>query len=221
MTHSVDGPFERCGPFRHPVDTALILAGGSSRRLGRPKALEVVAGKTIVERAVEAVTPFAGELIVSIADTPMAETLQHLFPTAAFVIDRRPGKGPIEGIIRGTEVARGERLLVAPCDAPLLRPELYRLLLASLGAHDAAVPKLDVFDPVRAVYRVASVRRLLSGRKSPLPSPSSLVDRLDAVFVLEDQLRTVDPRLDSFLDVNDASDLETALTRLRSISHSA
>ena len=221
MTHSVDGPFERCGPFRHPVDTALILAGGSSRRLGRPKALEVVAGKTIVERVAQAIAPFGGELVVSIADAPMAETLKRLLPTAAFVIDHRPGKGPIEGIIRGTEVARGERLLVAPCDAPLLRPELYRLLLASLGAHDAAVPRLDVFDPVRAVYRTAALRGILSGPMVDLPSPSSLVDRLDAEFVIEDQLRTVDPRLDSFLDVNDPSDLETVLTRLRSISHSA
>ena len=203
------------------MDTALILAGGSSRRFGRPKALEVVAGTTIVERVVEAVAPFAGEVVVSIAEAPLAETLRRLLPTAAFVIDRRRGKGPIEGFIRGIEVARGERLLVAPCDAPLLQPELYRLLLASLGAHDAAVPKLDVFDPVRAVYRTAALRRILSGRKTALPSPSSLVDRLDAVFVLEDQLRTVDPQLDSFLDVNEASDLELVLARISSVSHSA
>jgi len=203
------------------VDTGLILAGGLSRRLGRPKALEVVAGKTIIERVGEAIAPFAGEVVVSIAEAPMGETLQRLLPTAAFVIDRRPWKGPIEGIMRGTEVARGERLLVAPCDAPLLRPELYRLLFASLGAHDAAVPKIDVLDPVRAVYRVAALRRVLSGRKTALPSPSSLVDRLDAVFVLEEQLRTVDPHLDSFLDMNDASDLETVRARIRSISRSA
>src|SRR3989442_11955121 len=125
------------------VGTALLLAGGSSRCSGGRKALEAVAGTTIVERVVEAVAPFAAELVVSIAEAPMAETLRRLIPTAAFVIDRRRGKGPIEGIIRGIEVARGERLLVAPCDAPLLRPELYRLLLASLGAPASPVPKLD------------------------------------------------------------------------------
>ena len=203
------------------VDTGLILAGGSSRRLGRPKALEVVAGKTVVERVVEAIAPFASEVVVSIAEAPMAEALQRFLPMATFVTDRRRGKGPIEGIMRGTEVARGERLLVAPCDAPLLRPELYRLLLASLGAHDAAVPRIDVLDPVRAVYRVAALRRILSGRKTALPSPSSLVDRLDAVFVLEEQVRAVDPRLDSFVDMNDAFDLETVRARISSISRSA
>ncbi|HYT18365.1 MAG TPA: molybdenum cofactor guanylyltransferase [Thermoplasmata archaeon] len=203
------------------MDTALMLAGGSSRRFGRPKALEVVAGKTILARAVEAIAPLAGEVVISIAEAPMAEALRHFLPRATFVTDRRRGKGPIEGLMRGIEVARGERVLVAPCDAPLLRPDLYRLLLASLGTHDAAVPKLDVFDPVRAVYRTAAVRRILSAAKVALPSPSSLVDRLDAVFVLEDQLRAVDPELDSFLDVNDASGLEPVLARLISTSHSA
>lgn len=183
--------------------------------------MEIVAGKAIVGRVVEAVIPFAGEVVVSIAEAPMAETLRRVLPSAAFVVDRRPGKGPIEGIMRGIEVARGKRLLVAPCDAPLLRPELYRLLLASLGDHDAAVPKLDVFDPVRAVYRTAALRRIFSDPEVALPSPSSLVDRLDSVFVLEDTLRAVDPRLDSFLDVNDASDLEPVLARLKSISRSA
>src|SRR5437879_13697748 len=99
----------------------------------------------------------------------MAETLRRLIPTAAFVIDRRRGKGPIEGIIRGIEVARGERLLVAPCDAPLLQPELYRLLLASLVAHEAAVPKLDIFDPVRAVYRTAALLPIFSGPTTSVP----------------------------------------------------
>lgn len=203
------------------MDTALILAGGASTRLGRPKALEVVAGKTIVERVVEAVAPFASEVVVAVAGAPMAETLRPLIPAAAFVIDRRRGRGPIEGIMRGIEVARGERLLVAPCDAPLLRAGLYHLLLTSLGAHEAAVPKLDVFDPVRAVYRAVALRRIFSEAKTALPSPSSLVDRLDAVFVLEDKLRSVDPRLDSFLDVNDPSDLEEVFARLKSTSHSA
>src|SRR5437879_966408 len=124
-------------------------------------------------------------------------------------------------MICGMGVARRDRLPVARCGVPLLLPELYRRLVASLGAHNGAVPKRDVFDPVRAVYRTAALRRILSGPKADLPSPSSLVDRLDAVFVLEDQLRTVDPRLDSFLDVNDASDLEVVLARISSISRSA
>src|SRR2546428_355300 len=136
------------------------------------------------------------------AHAPDAGPLRQVLPRAKFAVDRRRSVGPIEGMTRGFQVARGERVLVAPCDAPLLRPDLYRLLIKSLGAHDAAVPQVGVFDPIRAVYRRREVRRRLANTTESLPSPSSLVDRLDAIFVREDSLRSVDPRLDSFLDVN-------------------
>ena len=163
--------------MRESVDTALILAGGSSTRFRAPKALVDVAGKPMVQRVFEAVSPFAGEVIVSIADSSMADALRRFLSRAEYAVDERRGMGPIEGIRRGIEIARGERLLVAPCDAPLLRPGLYRLLLEVLGAYDAAVPKFEVLDPVRAVYRRNRVAEILQADRT-VPSPSALADRL-------------------------------------------
>lgn len=197
------------------METALVLAGGSSRRFGRPKALEDVAGKTIARRVVDALAPLATEIIVSVADPAMADAIQEEVPEARTVVDLRKSTGPIEGIARGVEVAHGERILVAPCDAPLLRTDLYRMLLRAIGDHEAAVPRLDVFDPVRAVYRRGAVLRVLHGPRA-IASPSALVDQLDAAFVGEADLRSIDPDLDSFLDVNTDADLEEALRRMRS-----
>src|SRR3989442_10433387 len=103
-------------------------------------------------------------------------------PAVRFAVDRRGGVGPIEGLVRGFEIARGRRVLVAPCDAPLLRPELYRLLLDDLGDYEAAVPKLEVVDPIRAVYRR---RRVFEGpQTSPgIRSPSAPVDPLPCHFL--------------------------------------
>jgi molybdopterin-guanine dinucleotide biosynthesis protein A len=84
-----------------------------------------------------------------------------------------------------------------------------------LGNHQAAVPRLEVFDPVRAVYRTSAVRGLLAKQLGGPSSPSAVVDRLDAVFVEAEQLRSVDPRLDSFLDVNTPGDLDEVVRRLR------
>ena len=200
--------------MRESVDTALILAGGSSTRFRGPKALVDVAGKPMVQRVLEAVSPFAGEVIVSVADMSMADALRHFISTAEYAVDERRGMGPIEGIRRGTEIARGERLLVAPCDAPLLRPELYRLLLEVLGAYDAAVPKLEVLDPVRAVYRRTRAMEILEGDKT-VRSPSALVDRLNYLPVGPDRIRSVDPDLSSFVDVNSRADLDDVLRRMR------
>ncbi len=196
------------------LDTALILAGGSSTRFRASKALVDVAGKAMVQRVFEAVSPFAGQVIVSIADSSMADALRRFTSTAEYVVDERRGLGPIEGIRRGSEIARGERLLVAPCDAPLLRPGLYRLLLEVLGAYDAAVPRLEVLDPVRAVYRRTRVMEILEGDRT-VRSPSALVDRLHYVSVGPDRIRSVDPDLSSFVDVNSRADLDEVLRRMR------
>src|SRR5256885_5986952 len=61
----------------------------------------------MVQRVFEAVSPFAGEVIVSIADSSMADALRRFLSRAEYAVDERRGMGPIEGIRRGIEIARG------------------------------------------------------------------------------------------------------------------
>ena len=196
------------------VDTALVLAGGESERFGEPKSLVDVAGKPMIRRVVDAIGPLAGEVVVSVAVSAIVPVLQSIVPEASFVVDRQTGRGPIEGFRRGFDIARGDRVLVAPCDAPLLRPELYRLFLRSLGHYESVVPKFDVFDPVRAVYRRQAVARVLRSQKSNVASPSGLVDCLRCRFIDADRIRAVDPDLSSFFDVNTRADLDDVLAKL-------
>ena len=195
------------------VDTALVLAGGESKRFGRPKALLDVGGTPMVRRVVDAIGPLAGELVVSVATSEMVSALRPILPEAAFSIDGRSERGPIEGFRRGFDVAQGDRVLVAPCDAPLLQPGLYRLFLRSLGRHECVVSKFDVFDPLRAIYRRRVATRILRSDES-IASPSALVDRLRCCFVDADRIRAVDPDLASYLDVNTQADLDEVLARL-------
>ena len=159
------------------------------------------------------------ETIVSVADEQAAQPLRQILPEAIFVPDARRNRGPIEGFLQGFRMARGKIVLVAPCDAPLIRPDVYHVLLGVLRDHDAAVPRPDVFDPVRAVYRHSAVLKVLEGLN--VESPSALVDRLRAIFLGPDQLRAVDPNLDSFLDVNTQDDVDEVRRRMRDTRTSA
>jgi molybdopterin-guanine dinucleotide biosynthesis protein A len=190
------------------VRSALVLAGGASSRFGRPKALIEFRGRPMIAWITDVVSRHADELLVSVADPDQADLVRAAVPRALVVQDEAKGRGPIEGLARGFEAAAGELVLVAPCDAPLLRPALHDALVTALGDHEAAVPRIEVFDPVRAVYRREAAVRVL--REAAVPSPSALVDRLRTVVLDEPALRLVDPDLRSFLDVNGPEDLARA-----------
>ena len=156
----------------------------------------------------------AGETIVSVEGPEGEASIRSILPRAVFVHDERHGRGPIEGFRQGFRAAHGDLVLVAPCDAPFLRPPLYRRLLEVFGDHDAAVPKPEVLDPVRAVYRRDRVLEILDVSLA-VRSPSALVDRLDFVSLDLDQIREVDPDLSSFIDVNTRTDLDKVLQKRR------
>ena len=197
------------------VYSALILAGGESRRFGGPKALVEIAGRPLIAHVAHAMASLAEETIVSVDGPEREAQIRPVLPGVAFAHDVRHDRGPIEGFHGGFQAARGDIVLVAPCDAPLLRASLYRLLLEVIGDHDAAVPKLDVPDPVRAVYRRDRVMEVLE-TSSTVRSPSALVDRLKSVYVPTERLRGIDPDLSSFVDVNTPIDLDEVLLRLES-----
>ncbi len=188
--------------------TGLILAGGNSSRFGSPKALARYRGRPMIRWVADVLLEEADELLVSVRSHDQARRVGRILPEARPIVDRRRERGPIEGFARGFEVADGDVVFVAPCDAPLLRPALYELLLASLAHRDAAVPRLQVIDPLRAVYRTDAVRRALAERAPRCPS--ALVDVLLPAVLDARELRRVDPALVSFIDVNRRADLGLA-----------
>lgn len=189
--------------------TGLILAGGKSSRFGPPKALARFRGRPLVRWVADALSSRADELLVSVRSREQAKRLGRVVPEARPVLDARDDRGPIEGFVRGFEAARGDVVLVAPCDAPLLRSAVYDLLLRALAHREAAVSRVEAIDPLRAVYSRDAVRRALAERAPTCPS--ALVDVLWPVILDADELREADPSLASFVDVNRQADLRRAL----------
>ena len=73
------------------------------------------------------------------------------------VEDERTGEGPLQGLITSLERARGERVMVSPCDTPLLRADICRLLIDSSEGRDGAVParQLELPFSVQGMVRCA------------------------------------------------------------------
>jgi molybdenum cofactor guanylyltransferase len=133
--------------------TLLVLAGGASRRMGRPKALLPVGATTLVEWLVARLAPAFDHLLVAAAGPDQVPAgLRH-----RLVHDLHAGAGPLAGVEAGLAASPHETLLAVACDMPRVTAGLARRLVDAAEAEpglDAAVPRLGGRpEPACAAYR--------------------------------------------------------------------
>jgi len=200
------------------VRGAIILAGGTSRRMGRPKALVRFLDVPLVQWMVRTVRPVAPEVIV-VARPSLARRLSHLplEGEARIIRDRVRVRGPLAGLLAGAASVGGEYVAALACDLPLLQVPLLRALFREARGRDAAVPRWPGgrIEPLGAVYR--RVPLLAAARASLRSGDWALQDVVARLrnprFVDTDSLRPFDESLVSFTNVNTLEELERAERR--------
>lgn len=122
-----------------PTLGGAVLAGGASRRMGRDKALIVVGGTTLVERAVGALGEAGAEPVVVVGGDPAPFRALGLDP----VPDRWPGEGPLGGIITALHTVPADIVVVLSCDLTEPSSIAVRTVVSALGTADVAVPVVE------------------------------------------------------------------------------
>lgn len=138
--------------------TGYVLAGGQSSRMGEDKALLDLGGRTLVERAADALS--------AVADTVKIVGLRGEYNGRLNVIpDSFDGRGSVVGLYTALADCRTEYAAVLACDLPFVGGELLIELAASIGEHDAAMPKQSDgrLQPLCAVYRVNACLPVVEG----------------------------------------------------------
>src|SRR5687768_2100936 len=110
----------------------IVLCGGQSTRMGRPKAWLPVGDELMLSRVVRVMSEVVSPIVV------VAAPGQELPPLAADVLiarDAHPGRGPLEGLRAGLLGLRGsaDAAFVSSCDVPLLEPTFIRRMIELLG----------------------------------------------------------------------------------------
>lgn len=189
--------------------SAAIMAGGKSRRMGSDKAwLDLGDGRPMVRRVIEALSEVADEVLLVANDERYAALGLRVVP------DRFPRGGVLGGIATGVGAAAHERVLVAACDMPFLRPEAFRLLIERSEGHDAVVPNVGgEYECLHALYAKACLpaieRAIAAGRMRA----TSFLAEVRLREVGEAELRAVDPDLVSITNLNTPQDLAAARAR--------
>ncbi|MDC7228113.1 MAG: molybdenum cofactor guanylyltransferase [Spirochaetales bacterium] len=130
--------------------SALILAGGESRRFGSNKALAPFGDTTLIEHIISRLEPLFEEIIIS-ANNPEIYSRLGL-PVCE---DLLPETGPLAGLHAGLKAAASDYVFVTACDMPYVTPDIIgqmRSILVKTNP-DAIVPARNGFiEPFHGFY---------------------------------------------------------------------
>jgi molybdopterin-guanine dinucleotide biosynthesis protein A len=186
--------------------TAVVLAGGKGRRIGRPKAFVELGGRALIEWVLEPLRDLFPEVLIVSTD---AEPFTHL--GIRVVADTLPGRGALGGAFTGLGAAGLDQVLIVGCDMPFLCRPLLAHLATHLGEREAVVPRAaDGLHPLHAVYAKRSIEVFSRTLGEGITKFMRLLSRLDAVEVGEEEMRRFDQGLHSLFNLNSPEDLDQA-----------
>ena len=190
--------------------TGVVLAGGLSSRLGRDKAQVELAGKTLLQRALEPLQAVCLQVLVvtsaeGLASQVVAATGVRLIP------DLEPGRGPLGGLYSGLHAAEGTQVLLVGCDMPFLKPALLEVVIKAAVGRQAAVPRLDgVPQTLHAVYSPGCLPAIEKLMTAGSPGLRDLLSMVDVRYLESEEITPLDPQLLSFFNANTRTELEQA-----------
>lgn len=183
--------------------SAVLLAGGESRRMGTDKAALLFREEPLWRIQLELLRELEpAEILVSARTDPDWRPAD-----ARFVGDDPPSRGPLSGLAASLANMRTKHLLALAVDMPLMTDKYLTFLCNQVEPRSGAIAKIDNrFEPLVAIYpqdALGDFQRALSGKDF---SMQALVAHLVAMGSLRVVSVTDDERK-LFLNVNEVSDL--------------
>lgn len=184
--------------------TAIILAGGDSKRMGRDKAALPFNGETLLQSVIAGVQPLFAQTLVSVRELRGDVALPQ-------ISDMQADGGPLVALISALEAITTPWAFVVACDMPFVAPALTAHLASLRADHQAVVPKVNEHaQPMAAFYARNALPLLQSSLASGNKSLTGALKTLDVRYVTADELVQFDPQLRSFFDLDTPQDVAIA-----------
>ncbi len=189
--------------------TAVILAGGKSKRMGRNKELLNINNRRLVEMQISKLEKDFEDIII-ITNYPQYYHGLNC-KTATDIIKN---KGPIGGIYAGLVNSSSLYTYFLACDMPVINRDYIKFLKSMLKKkkHKACITLLgEWIEPFNAFYSNEMINDIKNYIEEDGYSVHKLVKNLNVLFVEEKTARKYSPNWEMFINFNTKEDVESFL----------
>ena len=184
--------------------SAVLLAGGESRRMGRDKATIEFDGRPLWERQLEILRALGPEMMfVSARATP-----SWLPVDAELLLDDPPSRGPLSGLTKALAAMRTTHLVALAVDMPFMASEQLRKLCSRAQPGLGVVPMIrGQAEPLAAIYPAEAAVDFAAALAGTDFSLQRIIQKLAAVEKV--RLFTVSPKDEHlFRSLNQPGDIK-------------
>lgn len=204
-------------PTRFAYLTGFVQAGGASRRMGRPKAVLLIDGETMLDRQVRLLRSVASRVVIVGGNQEYSKGSDVLR-----IPDLVMGRGPLAGIYTALAETRVEFNLILGCDLPFISRRLLRYLAvrAIAAGGDVTVPCSwdGRLQPLCAVYRRQALHAVRSRITLGDNTLRSFFPKVHCTVIPWRDLARAGFRQSIFGNMNTPEDYELARRRLEAPS---
>lgn len=189
-------------------NTAIILAGGKSSRMGYNKSFLKIGKLSFIEIVLEKVKDFNDIIIVT--NTPD----EYKYLGIKVVKDIFPFTGPLGGIYTGLKYARYENAVVFPCDMPFINTKLLKYIAQIAENYDGVVPKVDGFyQPLCSAYSKKCIKLFGESLKNGITKIIDIYPLMNIYYMTKKEIEEYGNYEDMFININTPEEYEKYVRR--------
>ncbi len=137
---------------------AIILAGGSSSRMGFDKTFIKIGGLTLIERQIKLLDTIFDKIIIVTNGQRKSDSLYKIMDknrlkNVKIIQDIILGQGPLGGIYSGLAASDSFYNFTVACDMPYIDTGLIEYMYKKSSGYDAVVPRINKrYEPLYSIY---------------------------------------------------------------------
>jgi len=198
--------------------SAVILGGGSGRRMGGNKLFLAAEGQLLFERILFRLSPLFHKMIISVGPRdrePLEELLKIRYPkeNLQIVEDTQQGRGPLEGLASALEYMDTEWAFLIGCDMLQVQQIIVQTMwMARKDESQIICARLKGFlEPLHAFYSVSCLPMIKKNLSSGHRKLKAFYHEVNLTVVEEESLMHLPGYGRSFSDVNTPEELARLL----------